>query len=29
LNTLKDFYENQGETGIQGAKDIFRLALNR
>ena len=28
-NTIKDFYENQGETGIQGAKDSFRLAFNR
>jgi len=28
-NTIKDFYENQGETGLQGAKDTFRLAFNR
>jgi len=27
--TIKDFYENQGETGLQGAKDTFRLAFNR
>lgn len=28
-NTIKDFYENQGETGIQGSKDAFKLAFNR
>ncbi len=28
-NTIKDFYEDQGETGIQGAKDSFRLAFKR
>lgn len=28
-NTIKDFYEGQGETGIQGSKDAFRLAYNR
>jgi nucleotidyltransferase substrate binding protein (TIGR01987 family) len=28
-NTIKDFYENQGDTGIQGSKDAFRLAINR
>lgn len=28
-NTIKDFYEDQGETGIQGSKDAFRLAFNR
>jgi nucleotidyltransferase substrate binding protein (TIGR01987 family) len=27
--TIKDFYENQGETGLQGARDCFRLAFNR
>lgn len=28
-NTIKDFYENQGETGIQGSRDAFRLAFRR
>jgi nucleotidyltransferase substrate binding protein (TIGR01987 family) len=28
-NTIKDFYEYQGETGLQGAKDCFRMAYNR
>jgi len=28
-NTLKDFYESQGETNIQGSKDAFRIALKR
>ena len=28
-NTMKDYYENQGETGIQGSKDTFKLAFNR
>lgn len=28
-NTIKDFYENQGETGIQGSRDAFRLAFKR
>ena len=28
-NTLKDFYENQGETGIQGSRDAIRLAFAR
>jgi nucleotidyltransferase substrate binding protein (TIGR01987 family) len=28
-NTLKDFYEDQGETGIQGSKDAVRLAFKR
>jgi len=27
--TIKDFYENLGETGIQGSKDAFRLAYKR
>ena len=27
--TIKDFYEDQGETGIQGSKDAFRLAFSR
>ena len=28
-NTIKDFYENQGETGIQGSRDAARLAFRR
>lgn len=28
-NTIKDFYENQGEINIQGSRDAFRLAFNR
>ncbi len=28
-NTIKDFYEFQGEIGIQGSKDAFRLAFKR
>jgi len=28
-NTIKDFYESIGETGIQGSKDAFRMAFNR
>ncbi len=28
-NTIKDFYESQGETGIQGIKDAIRLAFKR
>lgn len=28
-NTIKDFYQNQGETGIQGSRDAFRLAFKR
>lgn len=28
-NTIKDFYEYQGETNIQGSKDAFRLAFKR
>ena len=28
-NTIKDFYESQGEIGIQGSKDAFRLAYQR
>ncbi len=27
--TIKDFYENQGETGIQGSRDAIRLAYRR
>ena len=28
-NTIKDFYEAQGEINIQGSKDAFRLAFKR
>lgn len=28
-NLLKDFYETQGETNIQGSRDAFRLAFKR
>lgn len=28
-NTIKDYYEYQGETGIQGSRDAFRLAIKR
>ncbi len=28
-NTIKDFYEHQGETGIQGSRDAIRLAFRR
>ena len=28
-NTIKDFYENQGESGIQGSRDAFRMAFQR
>ena len=28
-NTMKDFYENQGEAGIQGSRDAFNLAFQR
>lgn len=28
-NTIKDFYENQGETNIHGSRDAFRLAFQR
>lgn len=28
-NTIKDFYQSQGETGIQGSRDSFRLAFQR
>jgi len=28
-NTMKDFYESQGETGIQGSRDAIRLAFRR
>ncbi len=28
-NTIKDFFENQGETDIHGSRDAFRLAFRR
>jgi nucleotidyltransferase substrate binding protein (TIGR01987 family) len=28
-NTIKDFYENQGETGIQGSRDAIQMAFAR
>ncbi len=28
-NTIKDFYENQGESQIQGSRDAIRLAFQR
>lgn len=28
-NVIKDFYEYQGVTGIQGSRDAFRLAFER
>ena len=28
-NVIKDYYEFQGETGIQGSRDAFRLAIRR
>lgn len=28
-NLIKDFYEEQGETTIQGSRDAFRLAFKR
>lgn len=28
-NTLKDFYEYQGESGLQGSRDTVKLAFNR
>ncbi len=28
-NTIKDYYENQAVTNIQGSKDAFRIAFNR
>lgn len=28
-NTIKDFYEEQGEVAIQGSKDAIRLAFRR
>jgi nucleotidyltransferase substrate binding protein (TIGR01987 family) len=28
-NTLKDYFELQGETGIHGSRDAFRMAFRR
>jgi nucleotidyltransferase substrate binding protein (TIGR01987 family) len=28
-NTIKDYYERQGETNIQGSRDAIRLAFKR
>jgi len=28
-NVMKDFYENQGEVGLQGSRDVVRLAFMR
>ena len=28
-NTIKDYFEDQGETGIYGSRDAFRLAFRR
>ncbi|HEX2869410.1 MAG TPA: nucleotidyltransferase substrate binding protein [Ignavibacteriales bacterium] len=28
-NTMKDFYESQGEAGLQGSRDTIQLAFNR
>ncbi len=28
-NTMKDFYESQGESNIQGSRDAIRLAFKR
>jgi nucleotidyltransferase substrate binding protein (TIGR01987 family) len=28
-NTLKDYFEAQGETNIYGSRDVFRLAFRR
>ncbi len=28
-NTIKDFYKDQGETGIQGSRDAVRMAFKR
>ncbi len=28
-NTLKDYFEDQGETAIHGSRDAFRLAFRR
>jgi len=28
-NVIRDFYKEQGETGIQGSRDAFRMAFER
>jgi nucleotidyltransferase substrate binding protein (TIGR01987 family) len=28
-NTLKDYFETQGETNIHGSRDVFRMAFRR
>ena len=28
-NTMKDFYESQGESNLQGSRDVIRLAFKR
>ena len=28
-NTLKDYFESQGETNMHGSRDVFRLAFKR
>lgn len=28
-NTIKDYFENQGDTNINGSRDAFRLAFRR
>ena len=28
-NTLKDYFESQGETDLHGSRDVFRLAFKR
>jgi nucleotidyltransferase substrate binding protein (TIGR01987 family) len=28
-NTLKDYFETQGETNMNGSRDVFRLAFKR
>jgi nucleotidyltransferase substrate binding protein (TIGR01987 family) len=28
-NTIKDFYEDQGESGLQGSRDVLELAFRR
>jgi len=28
-NTVKDYYEYQGETNLQGSRDVIQLAFNR
>ena len=28
-NSIRDFYQSQGETSIQGSRDAFRMAFNR